>query len=223
MRLKGLLTFGLGIIIGSTVTYKIVKDKYENIIDEEIESVKESLGFYNKSEPECDEDNNKDEQVVYDPLKIDKKNYENMIAYHKYHQSSEEDLAEQEHPEDDEPEEDEHPGVSYERITRDNSESGSFKDNIYFIPPEEYGALNDYELIDLTLYSDNVLCDDMDEIVEDRDQKVGSDYKQYFGSNPDDPYVIHIRNDIFKCDYEITTDLREYVTVVLGRPPHFVD
>lgn len=222
MRLKALFIFGLGVIIGSAITYKVVSDKYENLIDDEIESVKESLGFYNKvdTEVESKDEEPKTNQEKYDPLKMDKKDYENMIAYHKYHQTSDEELAEREHPKDDEPE---HPGIEYERITRVEPESGSFKDNIYFIPPEEYAVINDYEVIDLTLYNDGVLCDDMDEIVEDWDQKVGNDYKNYFGKNPEDPDVIHIRNDIFKCDYEITRDLRDYASVVLGRPPHFID
>ena len=222
MRLKGLFIFGLGVTIGSAITYKVVSDKYESLIDDEIESVKESLGFYNKveTEVESEDEEPKADQEKYDPLKMDKKNYENMIAYHKYCQTSDEELAEREHPEDDEPE---HPGIEYERITRDEPESGSFRDNIYFIPPEEYAAINDYEVIDLTLYNDGVLCDDMDEIVEDWDQKVGNDYKNYFGKNLEDPDVIHIRNDIFKCDYEITRDLRDYASVVWGRPPHFID
>lgn len=222
MKLKNVFIFGIGVAIGSMVTYKVVKDKYENLIDAEIESVKESLGYYNKSDEKATVTSD-DKKEKVDPLKMDKKDYENMIAYHKYHQSCDDDLAELEYPEDDEPEEEEHPGVEYERITRDAPESGSFKDNIYYISSQEYGILNEYELIDLTLYADNVLCDDMDEIIEDWDQKVGTDYQKYFGMDPEEPDVIHIRNDIYKCDYEITRDLREYVSVVWGRPPHFIE
>ena len=230
MRLKGIFIFGLGAAIGSVITYKIIRDKYEALIDDEIESVKESLGYYNnKTEDEQSTTSEIDKKEKTDPLKMDKKDYENMIAYHKYHQGCE-DLAECEHPEDDSEELDDDVvdvedslEMHVERLTRDTLPSGSFKDNIYYISPEEYGVLNTYELIDLTLYADGVLCDDMDELVEDWDQKVGIEYQKYFGINEDEPDVIHIRNDIYKCDYEITRDLREYASVVWGRPPHFIE
>lgn len=223
MKLKSIFIFGLGAAIGSVITYKIIRDKYEALIDDEIESVKESLGYYNnKTEDEQSTTSEVDKKEKTDPLKIDKKDYENMIAYYKYHQGHE-DLAECEHPEDDSEELDDDLEMEVERLSRDTLESGSFKDNIYYISPEEYGILNHYELIDLTLYADGVLCDDMDELVEDWDQKVGSDYQKYFGTNEEEPDVIHIRNDIFRCDYEITRDLREYASVVWGRPPHYIE
>ena len=37
------LMFAAGAVIGSAVTWKIVKDRYERVIEEEIESVKEAL------------------------------------------------------------------------------------------------------------------------------------------------------------------------------------
>lgn len=218
MKIKNLVIFGFGVLIGSAITYKVVSDKYENLIDEEIESVKESLGFYNRSvvedEGESIDEKTDKEPKVYNPLDADKKDYANLISYHKYYRESDK-------PEDGDDEQheiiDDYPGIEYHKI--ESSNGHSFKDNIYPIPPEEYGAMCDYDLIDLTLYSDGVLCDDMDEIVEDIDTKVGSDYASYFGKYEDSD-VINFRNDILKCDYEITKDLREYADVVWGRPPH---
>lgn len=41
-KIVKLLIFGIGAAIGSVVTWKLVKTKYERIADEEIESVKKS-------------------------------------------------------------------------------------------------------------------------------------------------------------------------------------
>lgn len=225
MRIKNLVIFGAGILIGSAITYKLITDKYENLIEDEIESVKESLGYYNRSNDKSElevkeEDDNKDPKV-YDPLKTEKKDYEHMIAYHKYHTESDEKEGEEDDEEyDDEyvdPAEKEHPGIEYHQIEK--APEHSFRGNIYIIPPQEYGIITDYDLIDLTYYNDGVLCDDMDEIVEDIDEKVGRDYVNHFGDYDED--VIHVRNDILKCDYEITRDIRDYADVAWIRPPHY--
>ena len=218
MKIKNLFIFGVGAAIGAAITYKLVSDKYESIIQEEVESVKESLGLFSKAvdEEDCEKEveDTKENPKVYEPLKGEKKDYENMIAYHQYHKSSDSESDEEEVVE----EENDNP-LEFHKI--ESPDTHSFKNNIYVIPPQEYGVIDDYELIDLTLYSDNVLCDDMDEVVEDVDNSCGRDYINHFGDY-DEPEVVHVRNDILRCDYEITKDSRLYADVVLGRP-HYVD
>lgn len=226
MKFKNVLIFGLGTVVGSAITYKIVSDKYEALIQEEIDSVKEALG-YTKSD--IDEEDTKDEadakevdnKKVYEPLKTDKKDYEHMVAYYGYYNNEERENNKEDEEEQDEvePEQEEDRGIEFHK-TESMATGHSFKDNIYVIAPEEYGALVDYDLIDLTYYNDNVLCDDMDEIVENIDDTVGRDYANHFGEF-DEQDVIHVRNDILKCDYEITRDTRDYSDVIWGRPPHY--
>ena len=90
----------------------------------------------------------------------------------------------------------------------------------YTIEPEEFGNLYNYESISLTYYSDNILADDMDNIVDDVDLIVGDDFADYFGEYEDD--AVFIRNDVRKCDYEICRDARRYHDVV-GDNPHLTD
>ena len=80
----------------------------------------------------------------------------------------------------------------------------------YVIRPEEFGEIEDYELISLTHYSDGVLADDDDEEIEDEevDEVVGADYADHFGEYEDDRVLV--RNDRLKCDYEICLDQRKY-------------
>lgn len=219
MNIKNLFIFGIGAAIGAAVTYKLVTDKYESLIEEEVHSVKESLGYYNRREKveiSDDMDNAKQDKnpKVYDPLKSDKKDYSNMVAYHKYGSGSGSILEEEEVEKKGEE------FIEFHKI--EQSSSHSFKDNIYVIPPNEYGAITDYDLIDLTHYNDGVLCDDMNEIVQDIDEKVGRDYIKHFGDF-DEEDVIHVRNDILKCDYEITRDVRDYTDVTYYKPPHIID
>lgn len=80
----------------------------------------------------------------------------------------------------------------------------------HVISPDEYGDC-DYTLISLTYYSDGVLADDDDEIVEDIDNNVGADFAEHFGDYEMDS--VHIRNDRRRCDYEICKDNRSYAAV----------
>ena len=46
----------------------------------------------------------------------------------------------------------------------------------YVISPEEFGDFDEYTKLSLTYYSDGVLADENDEIVDDIDETVGADF-----------------------------------------------
>lgn len=82
-------------------------------------------------------------------------------------------------------------------------------DRPYVISPDEFGEFDDYERISLVAYmGDGVLTDDDDEIIDNVDEVVGLDYADHFGEYEDD--YVYIRNDKFKCDYEISMDHRKF-------------
>lgn len=175
--------FAAGAGIGSAVTWKIVKSKYEQIAQEEIDSVKEY--YHNKYEdkdepaPEKDTDDAgvnlaKGMATGLKTEKPDLKNYANMIREVNYAQE-----VETERP--------------------------------YVIQPVEYGEMDDYETRCLVHYSDGVLVDEDGEVVEDVDHVVGGGYDAHFGDYEDD--AIHIRNDVTKTDYEILADPRRYADI----------
>ena len=86
----------------------------------------------------------------------------------------------------------------------------------YIISPEEFGDFDEYTKLSLTYYSDGVLADENDEIVDDIDETVGADFADHFGEYEDDS--VFVRNDRLKCDYEILRDNRSYSDVT-GRYP----
>lgn len=91
-----------------------------------------------------------------------------------------------------------------------NEEDETVVDGPYVIPPEEYGV-GSYTAIGLTYYSDGILADDEDERVENIEDTVGADFAEHFGDYEEDS--VHIRNDRRRCDYEICKDNRTFAAV----------
>lgn len=111
-----------------------------------------------------------------------------------------------------EPAEEFHANEEYAAVLKDlgygeDEDEEYTSDTPYVIAPNEFGKF-EYDAISLTYYADGVLTDDYDEFVENPDDVVGKDYADHFGEYMDD--VVHVRNDVLKCDYEISRDLRKY-------------
>lgn len=96
---------------------------------------------------------------------------------------------------------------SYIPEESDGPEDIKTVDAPYVISPEEFGECG-YEPISLTYYSDGVLVDENDDLVDDIDEIVGKDFALHFGEYEEDS--IFIRNDSKKCDYEILRDYKNY-------------
>lgn len=188
--IKYISTFITGVGIGSAVTYKLLKVKYEKFAQEQIDSVKETYQRrYSHEAHETDDEiaERADEDFVDEKADISVSDYAKRLKDLGY--------------------------TKYSDISRDKDEEkeGGQKpmiDKPYVIPPEEFGEFEDYECISLTYYADKVLTDDNDELVEDVDDVVGLDSLNHFGEYEDDS--VHVRNDRLKCDYEILYDPRNY-------------
>ena len=206
--MKNFFTFVTGLVIGSVVTYVIVKDKFEKIAQEEIDSVKEVFG--RRVEKETDKKVEKIAKKEVEKIRKEYNEYDNLTKnYTSYSKNkTEESIEDVEYEEVCENDED---GVELDEIER-----ASDYDRPYIIEPQEFGALDGYSLITLYHYSDNVLADDCDELVEDLDDVVGEDYASHFGEYEDD--CVYVRNDRLKADYEICRDLRKYSDVVWRSP-----
>lgn len=206
--MKNFFTFVTGLVIGSVVTYVVVKDKFEKIAQEEIDSVKEVFG--RRVEKEADKKVEKIAKKEVEKIRKEYNEYDNLTKnYTSYSKNkTEENIEDVEYEEVCENDED---GVELDEIER-----ASDYDRPYIIEPQEFGALDGYSLITLYHYSDNVLADDCDELVEDLDDVVGEDYASHFGEYEDD--CVYVRNDRLKADYEICRDLRKYSDVAWRSP-----
>ena len=187
--------FSLGFIIGAasgaTVAWYLLKDKYETLAQEEIDSVKE---VFARREQEM-----KDETVKRnvaegikdsDRTKPDLKEYAEQLKKNGY--------------------------TRYSDLSADDEGVSDKQTKPYVIPPEQFGDDENYDQISLTYYADGVLADENDEVIDDVEETVGIESLNHFGEYEDDS--VFVRNDTRKCDYEILLDQRTYSEVAEEMP-----
>ena len=206
--LSNFIIFATGAVIGSVVTWKIIKTKYEQIAQEEINSVKEvfskredELKWNHSGEPIGKVENvEKTEDGIKFSATVNKPDLQEYAAkikkegYFNYSNPSE--------PKDEEKKEE------------------SNMNKPYVIPPEEFGEADGYNTISLTYYIDGYLADDDYDVVEDVDDIIGLESLNHFGDYEDDS--VFVRNDRLMTDYEILLDQRNYLDII-NRSPHLVE
>lgn len=186
--LSKLLIFVSGAAIGSAVTWKIVTDRYSQIIEEELESFKNEI-LEELDEVEEDAD---DIQEEAESSETDKTLYSDIIKKGGYRNYSNRTPAKQVVPEEEKEEIEDMGGP-------------------YVISPDEFDDNDDYEVVSLVYYSDGVLADEDDNMIEDVEGMVGEDSLNHFGEYEDDS--VFVRNDERKTDYEILLDSRNFADI----------
>lgn len=188
-KLSHVAAFLAGAASGGAVVWRLVKIKYERIAEEEISSVKET---YSRREAVVVKTIEDVPAAVSEPPQ---RPNEGVLDYaarlRKEGYLPGEDSAKKE-------------------------EMSMSAEAPYIIEPEEFGECDGYETISLTYYADGTLTDENDEIVEDAEEIVGSDFHNHFGEYEDDS--VFIRNDKLRCDYEILLDQRPYSEVIKAKP-----
>jgi len=194
------LMFTAGAAIGSVVTWKLVKTKYEQIAREEIASVKEAFSFRKFEpktfEPEVFEPKKfelETEEEEPDPREVEREEYKGLLETYGYTDTEDEDDGK---------------GGSYAVVAP------------YVITPDEFGGEYEYDAISLNYYKDKILADDWGNIIEDVEGEVGTESLNHFGDHQ--PETVFVRNDRLKIDYEIVCDERSY-SDVHGIPQHLED
>lgn len=175
-----------GATVGAVGAWFYCKRYYEQIAQEEIDSVKAAFAEkkFNPKKIETEDDNKKKADMA--KLKPDLVNYAAKLQEHGYTNYS----------------------AHSEKNTVEEDENMAY--GPYVISPEDSGE-SDYTQINLTYYSDGTLADDEDEVLEDIANTVGIDFASHFGEYEDD--TVFIRNDRLKCEYEIQRDNRTYEEV----------
>lgn len=197
--LSKIILFTAGAAIGSAVTWKIVKTKYEKLAREEVEAVRE---YYNtrpekKKDESCGDD--EEENTEHDSEPSHKK--KTTAVNHK------ERLQELERMRD------VVSSMGYASQSDINDCRG--EDDMlqpYIITPEEYEE-SEYKQVSLTYYEGNdVLEEDFGGVIseDDIDRLVGADFASHFGENKYDKDTVFVRNDALKTDYEICRDYGSY-------------
>ena len=217
--MKNFFTFVTGLVIGSVVTYVVVKDKFEKITQEEIDSVKEVFG--RRVEKEADKKIEKIAEKEVEKIRKEYNDYgsltKNYTSYSK-NETKEDDCAKVEDDDDDDDDDcaqvEDEDGVELFEVER-----ASDSDRPYVIDPWDFGGEEGYDTVTLIYYADDVLTDSDNNVIEDEDidDFVGADFAEHFGEYEKD--CVCVRNDRLKIDYEICRDIIKYSTLLLN-PNH---
>ena len=187
---KEILMFISGFAIGCLSTYLIVNkkmsDKYEQIANEEIQSVMDSFSDEENLKRKKEIEKRKHEEDFLYDKNIDKltTNYSknNFEKYYDFEGRDEEEMAEMEHPQDD------------------------LKDQIYLIDLDTFTHEdNSFEKMTLEYYpeSDILRCCEDNEILE-IDETIGLENLNNFGGSFEDfRDTMFIRNERLGIDYEV--------------------
>ena len=186
--------FVIGAVVGSVITWQYTKKKYEQIAQEEIDSVKEV--FSKKEEAHDNKLDDSEARMKANQAKEKPGITEYTAQLHERGYTNYSNT------------------FSAEEKKEENKSID--EDGPYVIAPEEFGELDNYEKISLTYYSDHVLTDDYDEIIDDVEDVVGFDSLNHFGEYEDDS--VFVRNDKLKHDYEILLDQRKYSDIIKKKP-----
>lgn len=181
--------FAIGTAVGSVASMKYFKTKYERIADEEIESVKKSITQLIKNSDILNKKLDGNPKNNSNSASDDTKGKETLnkvvskLDYTSFSKSATKEEVKDDKPEGDLP---------------------------YIIPPEQVGE-DDYECNTYTLYSDGVLTDELNDVVEEEDLAYLIGSRDVFKHIDDyGNGAVYVRNDFLETDFEIIRCLEAY-------------
>lgn len=218
-----------GALIGSATTYLLVRqalmEKYRDIAEAEIASVKESYDLLNKQGPYSDP---KKAMERFKELESQVDKYEDMIDENGYFREEILDANEETTEEapvvrppmpDGRPD----PMTVVESVTDDRPKPARHEgsDTPYVVTVNEFMQdREEFEKITVTYYEyDNTLASEDDTIVDNHDRLVGQEFPNYVGWESGSDNVVYVRNERISSDFEILVNPNGYEAEVLGIIP----
>lgn len=189
-NIKNVLLFTAGLVIGSVVTWKMTKDKYEQWANDEIRMMRE---YYNQKEEEYYEEEDLDEEPIEAEVRTERNTKPDLTEYtSRLNESGYTDYSE----------------ISKKDEEEDNE--SDMEEKPYVISPEEFGDFDDYETIELTYYKNGYVTDDQDILMsnDEVEEAIGWNNITRMGEYEED--ALHVRNEKRKTDYEILQVFDDY-------------
>lgn len=190
-NIKNVLLFTAGLVMGSVVTWKMTKDKYEQWANDEIRMMRE---YYNQKEEEYYEEEDLDEEPIEAEVRTERNTKPDLTEYtSKLNESGYTDYSE----------------ISKKDEKEEDDES-DMEEKPYVISPEEFGDFDDYETIELTYYKNGYVTDDQDILMsnDEVEEAIGWNNITRMGEYEED--ALHVRNEKRKTDYEILQVFDDY-------------
>lgn len=189
-NIKNVLLFTAGLVMGSVVTWKMTKDKYEQWANDEIHMMRE---YYNQKEEEYYEEEDLDEEPIEAEVRTERSTKPDLTEYtSRLNESGYTDYSE----------------ISKKDEEEDNE--SDMEEKPYVISPEEFGDFDDYETIELTYYKNGYVTDDQDILMsnDEVEEAIGWNNITRMGEYEED--ALHVRNEKRKTDYEILQVFDDY-------------
>jgi hypothetical protein len=206
--MKEFLIFSGGVIIGCVTTYFVLKDQFEEDLQEQIEDVKHAYAeavdriYADKYHTEDSEEESVEEadptieKSSIDEAKKELKSKVQYLAYNKIGASDADQEAESEDSSDVDPEaefpQDDAPGVPYVISAQQFATEYPFFDKV---------TLEYYE-------HNGILVDEDGVHVEDIDETIGKDSLLRIGEY--EPNVVYVRNEELNVDFEVCRIRRDF-------------
>lgn len=196
--MKNFVIFLTGAAVGSAAAWYFAKKKYEAIAKEEIEEVKAVYSQRHQNEDNT-EDGEKDSEseVSTRDLAAMAKDKPSITQYAA--------LLKRE---------------GYVDYTKPNPEPETFEERSKkkprVISPEQFGDRDDFTIVNLTYYDDQILTDENDKVIHNVEDVIGFDSLSTFGDYEDD--AVHVIDERLKIYYEILKDPRKYSEVLREEP-----
>lgn len=202
--LKTLCVFAGGALVGAAATYFAVKTKFEKIANSEIQEMRE---FYIKREEIIEEEANKEienikNQVVEEsqeeqsePTEEELEEYRKQVEQYNHPEYTDALVRKRE--------------LQIKEQEEQTEMTEEFDKPYFIIKPDQMGETG-YEPVTLTYYADGILCDELDNVIEEDEieERIGMEALVNIGLY--EPDIIHVRNEYLEIDYEIQEDVRSY-------------
>lgn len=215
MAIRDLIILSAGVGIGAGVTNKIMKAKYEKMMQVEVKGVKE----YYEAKHSNDETTADELQPVRKPIKKEGNvtEYNNAIKqYNAPRKTMDGRLPEH----NDSPPEDEAMDESMENSYNEQMGRKYELSEVYGEPfvislQEFTEEMQQFDKLSISYYEgDDTVVDEDEEIIEEPHELLGDGALNCFGEGSEDPDIVYVRNAKLAIDYEVIRSPRTYASTL---------
>lgn len=198
--IKNTLIFTAGIAIGAVAAIGLTRAKYEAIVQEELDSIRESR---EKRKQQLKEElDSLDETSATLQDRIERRRYRNEAGRYNNEMDVDKgsDPSEYERPK----ENDDESYREWEKIS-DRASRDKYDAIPYIISVKEFSEeMDHFDKSTIYFYEDDkVLADENEEPIENVTSIVGNDALFNFGKDSGDPEIVYVRNMKLSIDYEV--------------------
>lgn len=220
--ISGIISALAGGAAGSTLTYFLVKKKFQQRADDEIASVKRQTALLRKDPDAIRETLGSDSPV------LSAAEYEALTPAEV--KTAVESFAENFNQVNNipEPNDDEvpfqHGNLWQNQPIKLPADYVRPPEGPYVVTRDEHGEEPNFEVETLTYYeADHTLADSNDQPIDEIDAAIGLEHLQMFGMGSEDVNIVFVRNPRINMDYEVQLNVGSYFVSVLGLDPEQVD